>query len=283
MKRLLLSLGCLVPILVAGLVPILALAEDPAFVPTGDAPFWQSVITLIGGIKGATLLAGSVLVCQAALALSQSVLGTFEGKYQYLAVCFFSLVVAVLGGLVSGQPFSAALLSGPVLAAFQVFGHQLYKQFFESASSAVTTALLVFAIVPLSLLAGCSSTGSLKPSCTMLDAVSSSVAAGISQPFILDCSQPEVLQAAIDAQAQSWGLCTAAPALAAKAPSARAMVTLPNGEQRLQGIVGSFICPELSSFVASKLVAGSTLLQQAGCKGTGFSNLGNVACSFVPF
>lgn len=283
MKRLLLSLGCLVPILVAGLVPILAFADDP-FVPTGDAPFWQAVISLIGGIKGASLLAGSVLVCQAALALSQSVLGTFEGKYQYLAVCFFSLVVAVLGGLVSGQPFSAALLAGPALAAFQVFGHQLYKQFFQPSSSAVTTALLALAIVPLSLIgAGCTSTGSLKPSCTTLDAVSSSVAAGLSQPYILDCAHPEVLQAALDVQAQSWGLCTAATALAAKAPSARTMVTLPNGEQRLQGVIGSFVCPELSAFVASHLVGGSPLLVQAGCKGTGFSNLSSVACSFIPF
>lgn len=99
-----------------------------AEVPVSDV--LQSLIAVIGGIKGASALGVSVLIVQLLMAFFGSSLADFAGKYKLLIVYGLSLGATFLASLVSGSSLMSALISGNVLAAAQVFGHQVYSQFF---------------------------------------------------------------------------------------------------------------------------------------------------------
>jgi hypothetical protein len=60
-------------------------------------------------------------------------LAALAGKWRLLIVTGLSLITAVASGVTTGMSLGSALLSGAGLAALQVFGHQLYVQFFGDA------------------------------------------------------------------------------------------------------------------------------------------------------
>ena len=94
------------------------------------------LLTFVGGLKGASVLAISVGVTQLLMKFFNSSLANFAGKYKLLVVSALSLVASVLGSFASGASIMNALMSGAVLASVQVFGHQVYLQFFASKDAA---------------------------------------------------------------------------------------------------------------------------------------------------
>lgn len=91
----------------------------------------QAVMALVGGVKGASVLAISALAIQVLLKFFSSSLSSFAGKYKLMIVYALSLVAGVVSSLVAGVGVVQAVLNANVLAAAQVFGFEVYKQFFQ--------------------------------------------------------------------------------------------------------------------------------------------------------
>lgn len=79
----------------------------------------------IGGLKGAAL---AVVVIQGLMLFFRTNLADFAGKWKLLIVSGLSFVAAFVGILSTGAPWTTALVDGAVLAAFQVFANQIWKQ-----------------------------------------------------------------------------------------------------------------------------------------------------------
>lgn len=97
-------------------------------VPVGD--LLPAVLQFIGGLKGASALAITAGVIQLALLVFKTSLTNFAGKYKLLIVLGLSVAGALVGAMAGGMSVGAALVSGSVIAAAQVFIHQIVKQFF---------------------------------------------------------------------------------------------------------------------------------------------------------
>jgi len=87
-----------------------------------------ALLTLAGGWKGISTLGGIAAVLQLAMKFFQTPLAKFAGVWRLTIVAGLSVIATVLGLMVQGQEFLPSLLSGGVLAAVQVFGHQIFKQ-----------------------------------------------------------------------------------------------------------------------------------------------------------
>ena len=85
----------------------------------------------LGGVKGASSMAIAVLVAQVGLKLIQTSAGELLGKYKLLVVAGLTMLVSIVGMMVTGTELLPALLGSSGIAAVQVFLHQIYKQFFE--------------------------------------------------------------------------------------------------------------------------------------------------------
>ena len=71
-----------------------------------------------------------ISITQILMALLNGPLENVAGKYKLLLVTFLSLVLAVASGISTGMDLGTALFTGAGLAALQVFGNQVWKQFF---------------------------------------------------------------------------------------------------------------------------------------------------------
>ncbi len=121
------------------LIASIAWADDLVVVaePVTDGEFWRAVLEFISGIKGATTIAVIGGLVQLLVKAVNSRFGDGLGKYKLLTVSLLSVVGVVVGLMAQGSPLSAALFSGATLAAFQVFAHQVYKQFFDNKDEGI--------------------------------------------------------------------------------------------------------------------------------------------------
>jgi hypothetical protein len=92
--------------------------------------FLADIIAFIATVKGASVLAIAAGIAQLVMKFFQTPLADFAGKYKLLIVSGVSVVATVLGAMVTGLSFGAAILSGGAIAALQVFLHQIYTHFF---------------------------------------------------------------------------------------------------------------------------------------------------------
>jgi len=92
--------------------------------------FFTFLFKSIGDFKGASTLGIIVIASQILLKFGQSQFGELLGKYKLLFISLFTTIGTLVGLMVAGNiAFLPALLSGAGLTAFQVLGHQVYKQF----------------------------------------------------------------------------------------------------------------------------------------------------------
>lgn len=112
------------------LAPIVLLAQV-AGDTVSSSDFFSSAIAFVGGIKGASIMAISVAAVQLLTKFFSSGLSDFAGKYKLVIVYFLSVAASVLAVLASGGSILSAVISGSVLAALQVFVHQIYVQFIQ--------------------------------------------------------------------------------------------------------------------------------------------------------
>lgn len=115
-------------IIALAIISFAAIAQDVPAPTIGEV---QDLLKSIGGLKGASALAIAVVVVQALLLLVRSSFVKLKGSIKLLIVTGLTLVSGVLALVVSGLPVSAALLHASTIAAFQVFAHQVLKQFLE--------------------------------------------------------------------------------------------------------------------------------------------------------
>ncbi|MCC6811339.1 MAG: hypothetical protein IT381_28170 [Deltaproteobacteria bacterium] len=108
-------------------VPLVAFAQAAASMPVDlslDEALKQS-LPIITSFKGASALAIAVGVTQLVMKLAQSPLGNLAGKWKLIVVTGVSIVATYLGLVAAGTSWLSALIAGPLLAALQVFAHQL--------------------------------------------------------------------------------------------------------------------------------------------------------------
>ena len=111
------------------LASIFALPVDTPAAAVNDAQALDYLLRGLGGSSGAGAMGIAVLITQVLLFLARSPLADLAGRWKLAIVTGVSLVATVVAGKVAGQTWAAALLSGPVVTAAQVFAHQLFAQF----------------------------------------------------------------------------------------------------------------------------------------------------------
>jgi len=100
--------------------------------PVSDA--LAQLLTLVGGIKTATVLGIVVLVVQGALLFFRTPLAAFAGKAKFLIVAGLTLVAGTLSLVAAGTPWLAAITASLSASSFQVFVHQGITQLSEKKS-----------------------------------------------------------------------------------------------------------------------------------------------------
>lgn len=108
-----------------------SLINQVAEVPVEDV--LQSIVALIGGVKGASILGISALVIQVLMKVASSKLANFAGKYKLVIVLGLSLAGAAVNHFVSGGSLPSLFMNAGLLSAAQVFGFEVYSQFFKKA------------------------------------------------------------------------------------------------------------------------------------------------------
>lgn len=118
-------------------------ALDPSNVVTAtpDQQALDHLLQGLGGAAGAGALGIAVLITQVLMFLARSPLADLAGKWKLAIVTGVSLLATVIAGKVAGQTWMAALLSGPVVAAAQVFFHQIFDNFKPAAPAAPVAAV----------------------------------------------------------------------------------------------------------------------------------------------
>jgi hypothetical protein len=116
-------------------VPFVALAQV-ATVTTGLEPIaygdaLTELVKLAQTLKGAGALAITVAIVQALMLALRTPLADKLGKWKLTALLGLSCVASLASAKLAGATWAAALASGPLLAAAQVFAHQLFAQFTE--------------------------------------------------------------------------------------------------------------------------------------------------------
>lgn len=88
----------------------------------------------LGGVKGAGTLAIVAIVVQGLMLVMKTALGKMAGIWQVIILNLLTLIGGVIALKMSGSDWASALLHSQSLAAFQVFLHQLWKQFGKKAA-----------------------------------------------------------------------------------------------------------------------------------------------------
>lgn len=117
--------------------------DVPVAIPVAEIPtadWLMMLIAAIGGMKGMSALGIAAAVSQLLLKLMSTPLAKFSGKYKLLAVTGLTLISGVLGLMMIGNiSIMAALMHSTTLAAFQVFVHQIWKQFVAKSAEKAET------------------------------------------------------------------------------------------------------------------------------------------------
>jgi hypothetical protein len=92
--------------------------------------FLMDLVAFFSTVQGQSVLAVAAGLAQLALKAFQTPLADFAGKYKLVVVSGVTVLATVLGSMLTGLSFTAALLSGGAVTALQVFVHQVYTQFF---------------------------------------------------------------------------------------------------------------------------------------------------------
>lgn len=121
-----------VALVLACLLPFVALAQDPSGPTVTVLDFLKQVWATLSGIKGASTLAAVAAVVQTIMVFFKTSLADVAGKYKLVLVSLLSLVGAVVAGLLQGETWIQILTNGGVLAAGQVFLHQIVSEFFPN-------------------------------------------------------------------------------------------------------------------------------------------------------
>lgn len=100
---------------------------DVILPPTADQ--WSEFLAAIGGLKGAGTLAMVAVVIQGILLVVRLPQLPVPGKTKLLIVTGLTLVGGVIALKLQGLDWASVVLHSTTLAAFQVFLHQIYKQF----------------------------------------------------------------------------------------------------------------------------------------------------------
>lgn len=98
-----------------------------------------ALLSGVGGLKGAALIA---LVIQGLMLFFRSGLANFAGKWRLAVVLGLSFVGSFVGVIATGKPWTAAILDGAVIAAFQVFANQMWKQFATDKGNETKSGLI---------------------------------------------------------------------------------------------------------------------------------------------
>lgn len=118
--------------------------EEPA--PVDDGAFFQSALKAVGDILAAVKQEGStkvaialsvlLIISQLLIQLTKTALfgkifpkANGAGKLLIVSVC--GVVTTFVPMVLAGVPWGQALVSGGVLSAIMVAGHQVYQNFFE--------------------------------------------------------------------------------------------------------------------------------------------------------
>lgn len=104
----------------------LALADDLSQ-PLPNEALYAALANFISGIKGVGVLAGAAAVVQLLIVFFRTQFSSFAGEYKLLIVLGLSVVGVFIGNLLSGVNVLSALLSGPFIAAVQVFVNEFLK------------------------------------------------------------------------------------------------------------------------------------------------------------
>lgn len=115
-----------IALIMVSLFAAIGFAQGVVIVEPTQAEWGQWLTSAMQGPKG---LALALVLVQGIMLMLRGQLGEKAGKWRYLAVALVSLVVAILGVLVSGQPWSALVNDAATIAAFSVFLHQALLQF----------------------------------------------------------------------------------------------------------------------------------------------------------
>lgn len=116
------------------LLPMTVFAQELSQIT--DLEFLQNFLSFVGGLKGAGALASVAAGVQLVMKLIQTpffakMLPKITSAQKLLMVTGLSVVGGVLALMSTGSTLLQALLHSTTLAALQVFGNQLFKQFVE--------------------------------------------------------------------------------------------------------------------------------------------------------
>lgn len=114
-------------ILAAFFMPVLLWAEELVEVPLES--FLLELVVKLGGLKGMGVMASVLVGVQLVMMALKTRLGHYAGKYRLVAVYMLTVASSLIALKSSGQDWVSASLHANTLAAFQVFGNQVYKQF----------------------------------------------------------------------------------------------------------------------------------------------------------
>lgn len=112
---------------------VMAFAQEVSEV--SDLDFIQQLLSFVSGYKGLTGLALAAAAVQSVIMLLKTplfgkIFKSVTGQIKLLIVSGLSLIAGVIALRITGLSLAESLLHSSTLAAFQVFAHQIYLQFF---------------------------------------------------------------------------------------------------------------------------------------------------------
>lgn len=112
---------------------VMAFAQEVSEV--SDLDFIQQLLSFVSGYKGLTGLALAAAAVQLVIMLLKTplfgkIFKSVTGQIKLLIVSGLSLIAGVIALRITGLSLAESLLHSSTLAAFQVFAHQIYLQFF---------------------------------------------------------------------------------------------------------------------------------------------------------
>lgn len=107
---------------------------DPSIEPVTDAPSfseWLALYHSLGDLKGVSTLGGVTIAVQALLLFTRSSFDPLPGPQKLVVVTGLTMILGVVSmKMTTNVSWGVALLHSTVLANIQVFGNQVYQQFF---------------------------------------------------------------------------------------------------------------------------------------------------------
>jgi len=117
--------------LLAAIWPLAALAQGDVAAPIAYPDALTELVQLVQTAKGGSALAVAIAAVQIGMLVLRTPLASKLGKWSITAVLGLSCVASLLAAKAAGASWLAAALSGPMMAAAQVFAHQIAAQFSE--------------------------------------------------------------------------------------------------------------------------------------------------------